>query len=320
VVAVAERLYYDSAALDFSAKVTDIRLDSHVSNEAGDKEQLWQVALDKTAFFPTGGGQPFDTGVLVATARSGATLEVAVERVEEDEAGEVWHYVRKPLIAGTEVVGWVDSARRQDHEQQHSGQHLLSAMFWRELGARTVSFHMGALHEGSGSCTIDLVLREGMERLAEYDLLRVETAANRVAAEGRPLMSHWIQPEMAQLMLDRGDLRKIPVREGPLRIVQMQGIEFNACGGTHVANTGVIGAIALRRVEKVKRGWRVEFCCGMRAVRAARRDYEVLDGVARVLSVGAKDVPGRVEKLLGDAKAAAKELKALRPTPGRQDS
>jgi alanyl-tRNA synthetase len=311
VAVVAERLYYDSAALEFTAKVTDIRLDSHQQNDAGQKEQLWQVALDRTAFYPVSGGQPWDTGVLVATARSGATLEVPVERVEEDDAGEIWHYVRKPLIADTEITGVVDTARRQDHEQQHSGQHLLSAMFLREIGARTVSFHLGALHEGQGSSTIDLVLPEGMEKLSSEDLERVETAANVVVAEGRPMMSHWIQPEMAQLMLARGDLRKIPEREGPLRIVQMQGIEFNACGGTHVSNTGAIGAITLRKVEKVKQGWRVEFCCGLRAVRAARRDFELLGGVARTLSVGVGDVPGRVEKLLKDAKAAVKELKAL---------
>ena len=304
--AVAERLYYGSAALEFEATVTDIRLDSREGSDS-----LWQVALDKTAFYPEGGGQPWDTGVLVATARSGATLEVPVERVEEDEAGEVWHYVRKPLVAGTEVTGYVDAARRLDHEQQHSGQHLLSAVFLREIGAKTVSFHLGGLRDGEGSSTIDLELRDGAERIGEHELRRVEDAANVVVSEGRPLMSHWIEREMAELMLSRGDLRKLPEREGPFRIVQMQGIEFNACGGTHVSNTGAIGAITLRRVEKVKRGWRVEFCCGLRAVRTARRDFERLDGVARLLSVGAWDVQGRVEKLIEDKKAAAKELKAL---------
>ena len=303
---VAERLYYGSAALDFEATVTDIRLDSREGSDS-----LWQVALDKTAFYPDGGGQPWDTGVLVATAKSGATLEVPVERVEEDAAGEVWHYVRKPLVAGTEVTGYVDAARRLDHEQQHSGQHLLSAVFLREIGARTVSFHLGGLRDGEGSSTIDLELRESVERIGEHELRRVEDAANVVVSEGRPLMSHWIEREMAELMLSRGDLRKLPEREGPFRIVQMQGIEFNACGGTHVSNTGAIGAITLRRVEKVKRGWRVEFCCGLRAVRTARRDFERLDGVARLLSVGAWDVQGRVEKLIEDKKAAAKELKAL---------
>jgi alanyl-tRNA synthetase len=310
VASVAARLYYDSPLLEFEAKVTDIRLDSTQHTEAG-REQLWQVALDRTAFYPAGGGQPFDTGMLVATSRSGARLEVPVERVEEDDAGEVWHYVRKPLIAETEITGFVDAARRQDHEQQHSGQHLLSAMFLREIGARTVSFHLGALHEGQGSSTIDLALREGVEKIDEDELLRVEAAANAVVAEGRPMMSHWIEREMADLMLARGDLRKLPERVGKFRIVQMQGIEFNACGGTHVSNTGAIGAIMLRRVEKVKQGWRVEFCCGLRAVKMARRDFELLGGVAKMLSVGAVDVPGRVEAMIAKAKVAAKELKAL---------
>ncbi len=269
-------------------------------------ESLWQVALDRTAFYPESGGQPWDTGLLIAVAKSGAVLEVPVERVEEDEAGEVWHYVRKPLVAGTVVTGVVDSARRVDHEQQHSGQHLLSAMFWRELGARTVSFHLGV-----ESSTIDLALREGVERLSVSELEKVEEAVNRVVLEGRPLTSHWIQREMAELMLSRGDLLKIPEREGPLRIVQMQGIEFNACGGTHVANTGAIGAVLLRKIEKVKRGWRVEFVCGIRAVRAARVDFAVLVETGRLLSVGSRDIPDRVGKVLENLKAAVKDVKRL---------
>jgi alanyl-tRNA synthetase len=303
-VQVAKRVYYDSAALEFEAAVTDIRL--HSRDDAG---QVWQVALSETAFYPEGGGQPCDTGVLVAVAPSGVTLEVPVERVEEDAVGEVWHFVRKPLVAGTEVTGFVDAERRVDHEQQHSGQHLLSAMFVREVGARTVSFHLGPLKTGAESSTIDLVLRDGVERLSSEELARVEEAANRVVMEGRPLVSHWIQPEMAQAMLRRGDLRKLPEREGPMRIVQMQGIEFNACGGTHVANTGAIGAITLRRVEKVRQGWRVEFCCGMRAVRAARRDFGLLGDTAKILSVGAVDLPGRVTKLVENLKAALKDVK-----------
>lgn len=298
-IQVAQRLYYDSAALDFTATVTDIRLDSRAGTD-----QLWQLALDETAFYPEGGGQPWDTGVLVAVAPSGATLEVPVERVEEDEHGEVWHYVRKPLVAGTEVTGWVDSARRSDHEQQHSGQHLLSAMFLREVGARTVSFHLGA-----ESSTIDLVLRDGAERLTDEELQRVEEAANRVVMEGRAVMAHWVERGLAEAMLARGDLRKLPEREGPLRVVQMQGIEFNACGGTHVSNTGAIGPVLVRKVEKVKQGWRVEFCCGFRAVKCARRDFGLLSQTAKLLSVGAVDLPVRVEKLVENLKAALKDLK-----------
>jgi len=296
---MAERLYYASGILEFEATVTDVRLHSREG-----ESQLWQVALDRTAFYPEGGGQPWDTGVLRATAKSGVVLECVVERVEEDDAGEVWHSVRKPLVAGTVVTGAVDASRRVDHEQQHSGQHLVSAMFLRELGARTVSFHLGA-----ESSTIDLVLREGMERLSEEDVLVVEHVVNRVVLEGRPLTAHWVEREMAQQMMERGELRKVPEREGPLRIVQMQGIEFNACGGTHVADTGKIGAVLLRKVEKVKQGWRVEFLCGGRAVKAARRDYELLKQTAGLLTVGMKDVPARVEALMEKSKAMAKELK-----------
>jgi len=297
----AKRLYYDTAALDFTATVTDIRLDSRAG-----ADQLWQVALDRTAFYPEGGGQPWDTGTLVAVAPSGTKLEVPVERVEEDEHGEVWHFIRKPLVAGTEVTGTVDAARRSDHEQQHSGQHLLSAMFLREIGARTVSFHLGA-----ESSTIDLALSEGSERLTDDDLWRVEEAANRVALEGRPMISHWVERGLAEAMLERGDLRKLPERDGPFRIVQMQGIEFNACGGTHVASTSAIGATLLRKVEKVRQGWRVEFVCGLRAVRAARRDFEMLGAAAQSLSVGATDLPARISSLIAEGKAAAKERKAL---------
>jgi alanyl-tRNA synthetase len=302
----AQRLYYDSPILEFTAHITDIHLVAKDPNAPADTSQLWQVALDRTAFYPEGGGQPWDTGLLIATAPSGTTLQIPVERVEEDESGEVWHYVRKPLVEGTEITGVVDPARRTDHEQQHSGQHLLSAVFLRELNARTVSFHLGA-----ESSTIDLALPEGIQQLSPEDLARGEETANRIIYENRPLLTHWVERPLAEQMLARGDLRKLPPLEGPFRIVQMQGIEFNACGGTHVQTTGAIGSILLRRVEKVRNGWRVEFVCGLRAIRSARRDYTLLDTVARTLTVSRTDVPSRVEKLLEDRKASAKEIKKL---------
>jgi alanyl-tRNA synthetase len=306
----AKRLYYDSPALEFTAQITDIRLVEKDPNAAPDNAQLWQIALDRTAFYPEGGGQPWDTGLLIATAPSGTQLEIPVERVEEDEQGEVWHYVRKPLVEGTEITGKIDFERRTDHEQQHSGQHLLSATFLRELNARTVSFHLGA-----ESSTIDLALAEGpnkeQAKLSDEEIRRVEESANRILYENRPLLTHWVERPLAEAMLARGDLRKLPPLEGPFRIVQMQGIEFNACGGTHVQTTGAIGSILLRRVEKVRQGWRVEFVCGLRAVRSARRDYTLLDTVARTLTVSRTDVPARVEKILEDRKASAKEIKSL---------
>ena len=303
---IAQRLYYDSPILEFTARITDIRLVEKDPSAAPDSAQLWQVALDRTAFYPEGGGQPWDTGLLIATAPSGTTLEIPVERVHEDESGDVCHSVRTPLVDGTEITGAVDPARRTDHEQQHSGQHLLSAVFLRELNARTVSFHLGA-----ESSTIDLALPEGTDRISDDDLRLVEESANRIIYENSPLLTHWVERPLAEQMLARGDLRKLPPLEGPFRIVQMQGIEFNACGGTHVRSTGEIGSILLRRVEKVRQGWRIEFVCGLRAIRSARRDYTLLDTVARTLTISRTDVPTRVEKLLEDRKASAKEIKKL---------
>jgi alanyl-tRNA synthetase len=300
----AHRLYYDDSALQFNAVITDIRLDSHAVVEGGAKEQLWQVALNRTAFYPQGGGQPWDTGLLVATSKSGAVLEVAVERVEEDNSGEVWHFVRKPLPEGTEIVGRVNAERRMDHTQQHSGQHLLSAVFLAELDARTVSFHLG-----TDNVTIDLA---GIDTLTEDALRKVSTVANRFIYENRLVRPSWVSREEAEAMLARGDLRKLPERDGPMRLVEIEGIEFNACGGTHVASTGAIGGISLRKVQKAKQALRVEFCCGLRAIEAAREDFLRLGALGGLLSVGPADLATRVTSLIEDKKASAKELKLLR--------
>lgn len=310
----AERLYYDASALDpraleFTAAVTDIRLDSVSKADGASAGQLWQLALDRTACYPTGGGQPHDLGTLTATSRGGAVLQVAVERVEEDEAGEVWHYVRKPLLQGAQVVGRVDADRRLDLAQQHSGQHLLSAVFLRELAAPTVSFHLGA-DRVTDRVTIDLAAPS----VTDDDLRRIEQIVNREVSANHAIRPHWVAREEAEAMLARGELRKLPGRAGPMRIVTMEGIEDNACGGTHVAATGAIGCVLLRRTERVKQGTRIEFCCGLRAVAAARRDLDVLRQAGALLSVGATDVPDRIARLLEDKKAAAKELKSLRRT------
>jgi alanyl-tRNA synthetase len=193
-----------------------------------------------------------------------------------------------------------------DHAQQHTGQHLLSAVFLQQVQARTVSFHLGA-----ESSTIDLMLAEGVERLSEAELAAVEAEANRLVYADRSMRPRWVEREQAQAMLERGELRKLPERVGRMRIVEMDGVEFNACGGTHVASTGAIGGLMLRKVEKAKKGWRVEFVCGLRAVRTARRGFEGLGAVAKMLSVGAADVGDRVSGLLEKNKALAKQVKVL---------
>jgi len=296
---MAERLYYhDSFLADFDAVVADIRLVSRVGGEA-----LWQIALDRSAFYPTSGGQPFDVGRLSATSRNGAVLEVPIDEVEEDESGEVWHLTSKPLVAGTAVRGAIDWERRLDHMQQHSGQHLLSAIFSRELGAHTVSFHLGV-----ESSTIDL----NVASLATGNLERVELLVNRAIAEDRRVSARTVSSDDAKALLAAGELRKLPERDGEIRLIEIEGIDLNACGGTHVRSTGQIGGVLLRSVEKARGGLRVEFVCGLRAVTAARRDFGLLTQAGAALSVGRGDVPRSLERLLAEAKQAAKERQKLR--------
>jgi alanyl-tRNA synthetase len=296
---MTERLYYsDSFLRDFSSRVTDIRELSRT-----DGQSVWQVALERTAFYPTSGGQPHDVGVLTATSRSGAVLEVPVIAVEEDDRGEVWHQTLKPLLAGTEVRGEIDWSRRLDHMQQHTGQHLLSAVFARELKAPTVSFHLG-----ESSSTIDLAV----DALAHHSLERVERIANELIAEDRAVTVREIDRREAEAMLAAAALRKLPEREGTIRLIEIADCDLNACGGTHVRSIGQIGGLLIRGVERVRQGVRVEFVCGLRAVAAARQDFSVLARSASLLSVPRAEVPAGVERLVAEVKASAKEQHKLR--------
>jgi len=301
----AERLYYDNAALtEFSAAVTDIR-----EHSRADGLPVWQVALDRTAFYPTSGGQPHDTGALRAVAASGARLEAPVHEVFEDEQGEIWHLTPKPLVPGTAIEGAIDAARRLDHMQQHSGQHLLSALFDREYGARTVSFHLG-----DRASTIDL---EGAD-LDEQRLAAVETLANRVVAENRPVTLRTVSAEEAAQMLADGLLRKLPPRGGEIRLVILAGegdgapLDVNACGGTHVASSAGIGPVLLRGTERVRQAIRVSFLCGGRALAAARADDALLTRLGRTLSATRGGMEEAVVRIQSDARALAKERQGLR--------
>ena len=200
-----DRLYYDDSFLStFSARVVDIREASRTGGVS-----LWQIALDSTAFYPASGGQPSDIGVAAAKfTHDGAILEVPIESVEEDEAGHVWHFTRKPLTAGTEVHGSIDWPRRLDHIQQHSGQHLLSAVFARELEAPTVSFHLGET-----TSTIDLTTGP----IAHHSLERIERIANEIIVENRPVTVRTVPRDDAEKLLADGALRKLPEREGTIR-------------------------------------------------------------------------------------------------------
>jgi alanyl-tRNA synthetase len=275
-----DRLYYhDSFLYDFDASVV----------EAFDSNGLPAIVLDRTAFYPTSGGQVHDLGMLTADGQ-----QIAITEVADDEDGRVLHFASKPLKVGTRVHGAVDAARRLDHVQQHSGQHVLSAAFIRLFNMPTVSFHMG-----EESCTIDLETAGTSAAQAQ----KAELLANEVIAEDRPVGIRFVPLEEARQL----GLRKLPPKQtGNLRLIDIPDFDLTACGGTHARATGQIGSILLRKIEKVKQGVRVEFVCGLRAVNTARRDYSALTEAASLYSSHIYDVPEQVRKSLAESKAAGK--------------
>ena len=278
--------------------MTDVR---EVADSNG--KQIWQLALNRTAFYPTSGGQPFDTGQLSAVSLDGTALMVPVEQVEEDEQGAVWHFVRNPLVSGTFVEGQIDWKRRFDHMQQHTGQHLLSAVFWRELQAPTISFNLG-----ESTSTIDLA----SEQVTHQSLERVERIANEIIGEDRQVTTRDLPRGEAEAMLAAGQLRKLPDRQGTIRVIDIADYDKNACGGTHVRSTGQIGGLQVRAVERVSRGVRIEFVCGLRAVRAVRADLAILRETSALLSTRATELASTVGRLLTEGKANAKQCQKLR--------
>ena len=288
VITLTERLYYtDSFLTEFEARVVA------VSREAGDTA----VTLDRSAFYPTSGGQVFDTGWLELPGTSNLPRIRVKDVTEDEETGNVLHIVEggaQGLQPGAIVRGAIDADRRQDHMQQHSGQHVLSAAFEKLYGFATVSFHMG-----DESCTIDLA----SDAVNAKQLESVEKLANQVIADDRRVDIRFATPDEARAL---GVRKRPPTERDRLRLIDIGDFDLNACGGTHVRSTGQIGAILLRKTEKVKQGVRVEFVCGLRAVRTARRDFETLTEAAAVFSTHIWEVPQQVRKSLDEIKSAQK--------------
>jgi len=260
---MTDRIYYtEPACRSFEATVT----------RAAEREGRSVVVLDRTAFYPTSGGQPFDIGRL-------GPVEV-VETIDEDS--EVVHVVSGPLSAGDRVRGEIDWARRFDHMQQHTGQHVLSAAFDRLFENRTTSFHMGA--EVS---TIDIA-REALP--SEVD--RAVDQANLVVWEDREVSVRFVSAGEAS----RLPLRKEPIREGTLRLVEIRDFDLSACGGTHVSRTGAIGMIAVANAERFRGGSRLTFVCGGRASRMFRTYRDAVSGAVRLLSVLPHELPAAIER------------------------
>lgn len=275
-----DRLYYhDSFLCEFDARVAEsLQIDNRNA-----------IVLDRTAFYPTSGGQVHDLGKLLIEGR-----EVPVIEVADDEDGRVLHYVAEPIAVNTAIHGLIDKSRRLDHVQQHTGQHVLSAAFIELFNMPTVSFHMGA-----DTCTIDLQTASVSPSQTE----EAERLANKIIAEDRPVAIRFVPLEEARQL----GLRKLPPKQtGNLRLIDIQDFDLCACGGTHVRSTGQIGCILLRKTEKVKQGVRVEFVCGRRAVSLARKDYTTLTESATLFSAHIHELPQQINKVLEDAKAAGK--------------
>jgi len=271
---MTHRLYYtDATCLAFEGTVRHL-----------DPTRL-QVVLDRSAFYPTSGGQPHDIGVLAG---------IPVVNVTES-GDDVVHHLSAPLPSsgGERIEGVVDAARRFDHMQQHSGQHLLSAVLEDRYGWPTVSVHFGA-----ESCSLDV----DAASMAPYDLVEAERIANAHVFENRPITVRFEDADTA------AGLRKPSERGGQLRIVTIDGLDRNACGGTHVSHTGAIGPILLRRTERTRGTTRLEFRCGQRAIARARHDMELLLEVAGTLSAGVEEVPELVRRMNEDRRALDKEL------------
>jgi alanyl-tRNA synthetase len=249
------RLYYtDAYRTEFTATVVD----------RGDDGT--RVYLDETAFYPTSGGQLHDIGTL-------GGIQV-VDVVDDDD--RVAHVLASPLPPTPgPIAGVVDWTRRLDHMQQHTGQHLLSAVFEDLFGHKTLSVHFGPDYS-----TLDL----DTDILSRDRMIAAEERANAVVAEARPVNVTFEDAATA------AGLRKPSDRPGTLRVVTIDSLDRSACGGTHVRTTAEIGVVLIRSVEKVRNATRVEFVCGARAVRRARRDFESLTRVAASLSAALDDV------------------------------
>jgi alanyl-tRNA synthetase len=290
---MTKRLYYHDPYLTrFSARV--------VENLQWEGQPA--VVLDRTAFYPTGGGQPTDTGLLRETGMAGGTAVPGdvpvVEVVERAEDGEVVHVLARPMKA-QEVEGEVNWDRRFDLMQQHTGQHILSAVFLEAFEANTVGFHLSDEY-----ATIDL----DRAPLSAEDLFKVEDLVNSIVFENREAVARFVPDEEVPSL----PLRKALAHEGPVRVVEIPDLDCSACGGTHVRATGEVGLIKITRSERRGDETRVEFLCGRRALGDYCSKNAMLMNLAREYTVGHWEVADLVHRLVGELKEARRELRHAR--------
>ena len=273
------RLYYAEPYRHvFDATVTSCR----------PRDGRFELLLDQTAFYPTSGGQPFDTGRLGP---------VHVLDVIDRDDGEIVHIVDDAVEPGTRVSGTIDWPRRFDHMQQHTGQHVLSAAYDRLFSVRTESFHLGV-----DASTIDLA-----REVSADEIRAAEDEANRVVWENREVVIRTATADEAAAL----PLRKESTRTGPLRLIEIENFDLSACGGTHVARTGAIGVIATSGSEKVRGGTRIEFLCGGRALNRFRTWRSAFAATLRHLSVSPDELAAGVERLQNEARQLQRTIGTL---------
>jgi alanyl-tRNA synthetase len=277
-MSATRRLYYEDAyLLEFEAQAV----------AAVEHEGRPAVILDATAFYPESGGQPWDRGTLNG-----------VEVVEvHDLDGAIVHVLAAALPPGP-VRGRVDPGVRTDHMQQHTGQHVLSQAFWELLKGETLSFHMGP-----GVSTLEI----GLKAITETDSDRVEDRANAVVWRDLEVKTYFVPDER----IGEVPLRRPPKKSGLLRVVEVDGFDYSACGGTHVRRTGEIGLIKLGGIEKIRGNLRFEFRCGGRALVDYRSKDRTVRRQAAAFSCASGEVAGQVEKLQAEGRALKKRIRQI---------
>jgi alanyl-tRNA synthetase len=274
-----QRLFFDDAyRREFEAAV--VERSAHEGKPA--------VVLDQTCFYPESGGQPADTGTL-----DGARV------VDVYEDGPRIVHVLDRETSGSGVGVAIDWERRFDHMQQHTGQHILSQCFVECLAGETMSFHLGA-----DVATLEI----GLRAAAETDLAKVEDRANAVILENREVKTYFVPEDR----IGSVPLRRPPKKTGLIRVVEVSGFDYSACGGTHCRRTGEVGLIKIIRTDRIRTNLRLEFLCGGRALRDYAWKNRLLADLAGRLSVQARDAAGAVVKLAAEAKDMGKKLRRLR--------
>lgn len=286
-----ERLYYrDSRLLEFDARVIGL-------SELDDGQIA--VTLDRTAFYPTGGGQPSDTGTL-GDAR-------VVDCIDAEDEG-VLHLIQGPAPeVGDPVHGTIDRLRRLDHLQQHTGQHILSAAFIKLFDAPTLGFRM-LEHD----CEIDVELENPTDD-------RIEQAvdlANQIIWENRTISIRQVSSEDAAGL----PLRKEPARAGELRVIEIDDFDLTPCGGTHARSSGEVGVIAVRSWERAKGLTRIHFMAGLRALADYRKANHTAREVAALFSAGREDSPALVSRLVDENKKLRRRVGELEQVASRVEA